>query len=175
MKEPKLSRESKRAFVRRFAANVKRLMAEKGVKPAALGRAAYPESPAPNSAVYNMLHAAALPSDEVMATVAKVLQCSVEALHHGELEAFKGGEPAKRHRQARTATDDHGPAERKQRRPAGFVQPVALVTVPPPDDAFLYGFVFDALRECAGKLSTEPTRLHEFVVKLGRLCREYER
>lgn len=176
MKEEKLSLASRHAFARRFSANLKRLMDEKGLTLTSLGRVLYPESKRPESNIYYALRCRAMPGEDILAKFAKALGVPVEAFHTGELEQFKGGATvaaahrrvqakAKDQRPTGTSTDVHGPAERRG-------QPTP--DVPDSDDACLYGFVFDSLRAITGQLSTTPLRLREFVLKLARLCREYQ-
>jgi len=178
MKEPKLSKESKRAFVRRFAANVKQRMADQDVSLADIGRALSPEATNPTSRVYQMLRAAALPSDEVMAKVAGVLKCTVEALHHGELEQFKGGGEivAAAHRKVRAARKPMGQSENgdspSERSARGTVPVFEERSLAPVEADELYGFVLDAVCACGAHLK-EP-RKGEYIRELARTCRKYQ-
>lgn len=177
MKEPKLSKESARAFVARFAANVKSRLESQDMSMATLGKILNPDAHNPTSKVYFMLRAAKLPSDEVMEQVAKALNCTVEALHHGELEDFKEtrghgdagrtGDAGKRRR---------GDAGTRNPRPrptkVDVVDPMMDRRMAPAEADELYGFVLDAVCACAAHLA-EP-RKGQYVRELARTCRKYQ-
>jgi hypothetical protein len=176
MKEPKLSKESARAFVARFAANVKQRMEAQDVSLADIGRVLSPEANNPTSRVYQMLRAAKLPSDEVMAQVAKALNCTVEALHHGELEQYKGGQLASAaHRKVRASRKtSRGQSPGAAQGTAEGQSPVLLAerALAPAEANELYGFVLDAVCACAAHLA-EP-RKGQYIRELARTCRKYQ-
>jgi hypothetical protein len=164
---PKLSRESRHAFAHRFSANLKRILEEKHLSMAEVGRKMRPGVKNPTSTVFFLLRAKQLPKDEVMETLAKALGCPVESFHAGELDDFK-----------------HTPAEaaalgRKARalvRAPRQCRSVSPVRVPPPssppaDVDPLYSFVLDDA--CRRAVILPEPRRREFITALAHLCREY--
>jgi transcriptional regulator with XRE-family HTH domain len=175
---PKLSRESRHAFAHRFSANLKRILEEKHLSMAEVGRKMRPGVKNPTSTVFFLLRAKQLPKDEVMETLAKALGVPVEKLHAGELDDYKAA-PAKTGTVPRAERSEGlsplSPPRRAPRRRSPVRHPsheahpshVAYSS----SDADLLELVLEAVQSRVASLTAAAPR--DFIVKLAHLCREY--
>lgn len=112
--------EDRRALGARFAHNLKRLLDEKRMSKAALGRKLYPKQKNPTAAVAVLFSGKALPGEKVTDSICEALGCKVNELHAGELETFREADEksqtgrtrgtGRTRSGTRTNTDEHGRA-----------------------------------------------------------------
>jgi len=196
-------RKAENKIAARWGGNVARLVKEKKLKLCDLGRLLDPDNAAPSNVAFILTHRHTMPDDRTCCIVASFLGVSKESLHAGELWEVKQqsrsvpcpssvvgtGDVAARRVQSpelgkqdgrRRLDSSHfrrdrrpGRGEVKGQKSKGKGQNAEAEGTTGEGEDELYGFVLDAVRGRAGAL-IEPER-GEFVRKLARLCREYER